>query len=212
MRKVDSYYNFKELKEAVKAFEELLESKVELDEKEDIIPFFDKYPLLILEAYLTYMLIDALEFRFQLWENLICDIAFGSSQKNTYCLIKLQGAKKNSIFSNSPENYPHFSNDFDNSYNQISDWLYNLDRNRNISSEIKHQFADTNPDISPILIIGRSTFLSDEDRRRFDWRRGQTVVNSHKIICFTYDELLIRFKRSLKEREIYFKQKVTPSV
>lgn len=73
---------------------------------------------------------------------------------------------------------------------------------KNTSSKIKRRFASDNPKISAILIIGRSEFLDDDSKRkRFEWRFKKTIVNSEKIICYTYDDLLDYFKVIIQRRE-----------
>lgn len=102
MRILNERYNSNQLKKAVQAFEDLLNSKIELEEKNDIQPFFAAHPVLILAMAdlvgMANMNIDKLEFDFQLWHDFVCDIGFGSSKSNTYCLIELEDAKKNSLF------------------------------------------------------------------------------------------------------------------
>jgi len=40
-----------------------------------------------------------------------------------------------------------------------------------------------------LLVIGRDDSLDLQKRRRLEWRRQNTVVNSKHIYCLTYDEL-----------------------
>lgn len=206
MKNYNVSFDSKGFQEAVKAFENLLNSKLELGEKKDIQPFFRDNPLLIPAmaglAEMSRMDIDELEFEFDLWQGLICDIGFGDSKTNTYCLIELEDATKESIFKNSPKNYPKYSNRLECGFSQIVDWLYKIDMMKNTSSEIKRRFASDNPKISAILIIGRSEFLDDDSKRkRFEWRFKKTIVNSEKIICYTYDDLLDYFKVIIQRRE-----------
>jgi Domain of unknown function (DUF4263) len=151
---------------------------------------------------MSRMDIDELEFEFDLWQGLVCDIAFGDSKTNTYGLIELEDATKDSIFKNSPKNYPKYSIRLECGFSQIVDWFYKIDTMKNIASEIKRRFASDNPKISAILIIGRSEFLDDDSKRkRFEWRFKKTIINSEKIICYTYDELLDYFKVIIQRRE-----------
>ena len=203
MKKLETPYTFKTVKEAVKAFDDLLNSKKELDENADILPFFKQYPALILGMSrlvgMSHIPIDALELNFQLSENQMCDIAFGSSLKNTYCLVKFKDAKKNSLFSGL-ETYRAFSTDFEKGNSQVIDWLWKIDSRRN-REDVEGRFACKNPTISTALIIGRSEFLNVEERDRLVWREEKTWVNSNKIHYITYDDLLECFKSLIKERE-----------
>jgi hypothetical protein len=206
MKKISVSCDSQGFKQAVKEYEDLLNSKQELEEKKDIQPFFKSHSVLITAmaglADITIMDIDELEFEFDLWQALICDIGFGDSKTNSYCLIELEDATKDSIFKSAPKNYPKYSSRLECGLSQISDWLYQIDMMKNTASHIKQRFADDNPKISTILIIGRSEFLNDDSKRkRFEWRFKKTVIDSKKIICCTYDELLDYFKAIIQRRE-----------
>jgi hypothetical protein len=206
MRKSSVIYDAKGFKQAVKEFEDLLLSKRELEEKKDIQPFFKSHPALIpAMAGLVDMSsvdIDELEFEFNLWGALICDIGFGDSKTNTYALIELEDATKSSLFQSLPKTYPKYSKRLEGGVSQIVDWLYQMDMLKNTSSHIKQLFASDNPKITTILIIGRSEFLNDDSKRkRFEWRFRKTIINSEKIICYTYDELLDYFRVIIQRRE-----------
>lgn len=149
---------------------------------------------------MAYMTIDVLEFQFQLSQNLICDAAFGSSKRNAYCLIKLESSDKDALFTYNQENYCSFSTQFESSYGQMSDWLYEIDRIKRLPSEAIPQFASENPNVSVLLIIGRSEFLNQDLRDRLRWRTEKTWINSHNIECVTYDTLLEYFKFMIERR------------
>ncbi len=206
MRKLPLRYTLKQLEEAVIAFEKLLSNQEELEEKKDIQPFFNNHPALIpAMAELVGMSItniDELEFEFQLWHDFICDIGFGSSKKNTYCLIELEDAKKNSLFRNTPKNHPKFSDKFEKGFSQIIDWFWKIDSLKNNATTIEHLFNTHNPKIKSILIIGRSHFLkSTSEIARLKWRIEKTIIDSKQIECLTYDELLDYFKTTVKREE-----------
>lgn len=206
MRKLTDRYNLKQLKEATEALEKLLNSQEELEEKRDIQPFFNNHPALIIAmadlVSMSSVNIDELEFEFQLWHDFICDIGFGSSKTNTYCLIELEDAKKSSIFKNKPKNHPKFSDKFEGGFSQIIDWFWKIDGLKNNSTTIEHLFSTHNPIIKSILIIGRSHFFkSSSEIARFKWRIEKTIVDSKKIQCYTYDELLDYFKGLIKKKE-----------
>jgi hypothetical protein len=206
MKKLNIRYNLNQLKEAVHALENLLANEEELEEKKDIQPFFKSNPVLIIAISelvgMSSMNIDELEFEFQLWHDFICDVGFGSSKTNTYCLIELEDAKKNSIFKRSPKNHPKFSERFENGFSQIIDWFWKIDGLKNASTEMEHLVNTHNPTIKSILIIGRSNFLkSSSELARLKWRVEKTVVDSKRINCYTYDELLNYFKFLVEKKE-----------
>jgi hypothetical protein len=206
MRILNERYNSNQLKQAVKAFQDLLDSKVELEERKDIQPFFMAHPVLILAMAdlvgMSNMNIDKLEFEFQLWHDFICDVGFGSSKTNTYCLIELEDAKKNSLFKSSPKNHPKFSDRLEGGFSQIVDWFWKIDGLKNNATAIEHLFQTHNPTIKSILIIGRSHFLkSASEIARLKWRIEKTIVDSKKIKCYTYDELLDYFNFIIERKE-----------
>ena len=53
-------------------------------------------------------------------------------------------------------------------------------------------------DFRGILIIGRDSYLSDYDFKRFKWRSKHTIIQSKSIHCITYDELLEDLKQQIK--------------
>jgi hypothetical protein len=206
MRKLNTRYNLKQLKDSVNAFEIFLNSKAELEEKKDIQPFFNAHPALLPAMAdlvgMSSMDIDELEFEFQLWHDFICDIGFGSSKTNTYCLIELEDAKKNSLFRTTPKNHPKFSDRFEGGISQIIDWFWKIDGLKNNATTIEHLFHAHNPTVKSILIIGRSHFLkSSSETTRLKWRVEKTIVDSKKITCYTYDELLNYFKFIIERKE-----------
>jgi hypothetical protein len=73
-------------------------------------------------------------------------------------------------------------------YGQIIDWFWKLDDFRQ-TSDFSDQFGDSSAEFSGLLVLGRDAFLSDQEKKRLDWRRKNVVVNSQYIYCCTYDEL-----------------------
>jgi hypothetical protein len=206
MKKLNIRYNLNQLKEAVHAFEGLLVNEEELEEKKDIQPFFKSNPVLIIAISelvgMSSMNIDELEFEFQLWHDFICDVGFGSSKTNTYCLIELEDAKRNSIFRRTPKNHSKFSERFENGFSQIIDWFWKIDGLKNTSTEIEHLFNTHHPTIKSILLIGRSNFLKNSSEvARLKWRVEKTIIDSKRINCYTYDELLNYFKFLVEKKE-----------
>ena len=52
-----------------------------------------------------------------------------------------------------------------------------------------NRFRSSKIDYMGLLVIGRDESLDLNERRRLEWRRQNTVVNSKHIHCLTYDEL-----------------------
>ena len=184
-----------------------IKERRELEEKEHLQIFFNNHPIVLCTlAHLVEMSeldVDEMQFEFDLWGNFRCDVGFGNSTTNTYCLIELEGAQKNSLFKNKPKNYPKYSDRLECGYSQIIDWFFKIDEIKNTSG-IKRRFAGEYPRVNAVLIIGRSHFLNtDLERNRFNWRRDNTLIGAKNVNCLTYDELLVYFESKTKEMEDY---------
>jgi Domain of unknown function (DUF4263) len=207
MRKCTDVYDSQLIRQAISEFRILLHSQSELEERKDLQPFFKKHPVLIFLlaglGRVSRSNVDEYEFEFDLWQDLVCDIGIGDSRSNTYCLIELEAAKRNSIFKNKPKNYPKYSDRLECGYSQIIDWFFKIDEMKNTSS-IKRRFAGDYPRVNAVLIIGRSHFLNaDLERNRFNWRRDNTLIGAKSVNCLTYDELLEYFESKTNEMEDY---------
>ncbi len=207
MRKNTVNFSYALIKPAIAAFRLLLNTHHELEEKRDVQPFFKRHeeliPLLAELGRVSRSNVDEYEFEFDLWQDLVCDIGIGDSKSNTYCLIELEAAKRNSIFKNKPKNYPKYSDRLECGYSQIIDWFFKIDEMKNTSS-IRRRFAGDYPRVNAVLIIGRSHVLdTDLERNRFNWRRDNTLIGAKNVNCLTYDELLEYFESKTNEMEDY---------
>ena len=205
MRKCTDIYDIPLVRQAISEFRILLNTHIELEEKKHLQPFFKKHPVLIFLlaglGRVSRTKVDEYEFEFDLWQDLVCDIGIGDSEANTYCLIELEGAQKNSLFKNKPKNYPKYSDRLECGYSQIIDWFFKIDELKNTSG-IKRRFAGEYPRVNAVLIIGRSHFLNtDLERNRFNWRRDNTLIGAKNVNCLTYDELLEYFESKTDEME-----------
>jgi hypothetical protein len=118
---------------------------------------------------------------------------------NLLLLIEFEDGKSNSIFKKKKGKYQkEWSNRFEHGYSQIIDWFWKLDDLRQ-SVTFEDKFGVRDIDFEGILIIGRSASLNNIlDQKRFKWRRTHTIIQSKKIHCVTYDELLEDLKQQIK--------------
>lgn len=49
-----------------------------------------------------------------------------------------------------------------------------------------------------MLVIGRSFFLDPADKARLVWRQDKVLVDSRRVLIFTFDELLELLQRKVK--------------
>jgi hypothetical protein len=175
----------------------LLRDHTELSEEKHIKPFITQFPHFTAAiAEIFHIDVNCLAFEFDLWGDFRCDIAIGDSRTNTYCLVEIEDAKNDSIFKKQEKRgLAEFSARFEHGYSQIVDWLYKIDTLRGNTTTTQERFAQNNPKIYGILLVGRQTSFKDASQlARFEWRSKHVVVNSQPINCFTFDHLLERFK------------------
>jgi Domain of unknown function (DUF4263) len=173
-------------------FRELLNEKDELAEKEDILPFFQKNKHLsaFLGTYHSQVSVpDRIAHEFSLFGDFSCDLVVGDSRTHAYCLIELEDAKSNSIFTKSGRMSPHWSSRFERGFGQIIDWFYKL-ADTEKTDEFENKFGARKIDPMGILIIGRSQFLEPREEKRLQWRQKFVLVNSQRVLCLTFDQLL----------------------
>jgi hypothetical protein len=171
---------------------ELLRRPV-LKEQEHIRPFFRRRRHLSALCGLYNPGIarfDRLAWEFPLFGDWSCDLVVGDSVKETFSFIELEDAGPNSIFVwQGKKSTREWSPQLDHGCSQIIDWFYKL-RDAEKSDELEARFGQRSIDYTGTLIIGRDRYLDTGERARLDWRRHQVLVNSRRIQCVSFDELL----------------------
>jgi hypothetical protein len=199
-------YDLKQLENELSAFEDLLSSNSVLSESSQILPFFKKSPYLSALVGKVYFpdIVEAnrIAYEFDIFSDFKADLVVGDFQNGSYAFIEFEDATQNSIFKNKKGKYQkEWSAKFEHGYSQIIDWFWKLDDMKQTFS-YENIFGLKDIDFEGILIIGRnSSFNTEIDKKRFRWRRRHTIIQSKKIHCVTYDELL----EDLKQLMIYFK-------
>lgn len=178
-------------------FEQFLNTSTTLQEQADILPFFrDRRHLCtriasIVSSFLNQA--DRIAFEYDLFGDFVCDLVVGNSQTNDYCFIEFENASVDSIFTKKKGRYEsYYSCRFEQGYSQIADWFYQL--NDVSESQITKRFNAPRINYYGVLIIGRSTFLSETEKKRLVWRRRHFLVNSQHILIYTFDQLLLFLK------------------
>src|SRR5207244_1753887 len=90
---------------------------------------------------------------------------------------------------------------FDRGYSQIIDWFGKL-RDMEKSDEFEARFGARAIDFIGTLVVGRSRHFQPGEQRRLDWRRRSVIVDSKKIQCVTFDELLADLSYRLETRRL----------
>lgn len=175
----------------LKEFGKLLNKHKELAEQKQILPFFKKRKhlgALIGSFHTGATNFDRFETEHALFGDFRCDLISGDSQSKSYCIVEFEDAKKNSIFTGTTRRTSFWAKRMEVGFGQIIDWFYMLDDMKN-TSKFRDDFGDSDADFLPLLIIGRSRFIKDSDKKRLRWRNMHVSVGSTKVQCMTYDEL-----------------------
>lgn len=184
--------DFPSYEKELKEFKDLLDSKPELSEQNDILPFFKDRPNLSSQiATLIPNMVsnERLAFEFDIFGDYASDIAVGDLNSNTFCFIEFEDAKIESIFIRNGKKYKQeFSPRLEHGFSQIIDWFYKLDGLQN-TDDLEERFGKNKIEYEGILIIGRDHFLDTSLKKRLDWRARKTVVNSKHLYCYTFDEI-----------------------
>jgi len=90
-----------------------------------------------------------------------------------------------------------WSQRFEHGYSQLIDWFAILDDYKK-TDKFRKEFGNGHISFSGMLIVGRSSGVSDEDRIRLDWRSDKVLVDSHVINCITFDDLHQDLERRLQ--------------
>jgi hypothetical protein len=126
-----------------------------------------------------------------------CDVAVGDSDANAYTLIEFEDATEFSIFSRLKPNRTmrRWSPRFEHGFSQLVDWAWRLSAEGE-SAAYRRIFGDNHVSCHLMLVAGRDSDLSRDDRVRLQWRSRQTTLGSFHMSCMTFDEVL----RSLRSR------------
>jgi hypothetical protein len=170
----------------------LLEGSMDLKET-TLLDFFGDRPDLI-ALIGTYnpenLRLDRIAREYTLFGDFRCDFAIGDSKRRAYTFVEFENADRQSLFVR-PRNKKtsEWSPRFEHGYSQVVDWFYKL-----------HVMADTpdmearlgmrSIDFTGVLIVGRDGHMDASEKLRLKWRRDYTIVNSKRIVCVTFDQLL----------------------
>jgi len=172
-------------------FKTLLDSKAELSEKYELLPFFRQHrhlSLLIGSASLNVSGLDRLAFEYDLFGDFVCDVVLGDSRRNAYALVEFEDARAASVFQ-AGEKYTHeWGRRFEHGFSQIVDWFWKLD-DQCKTGEFRNRFGAQEARFSALLVIGRTGFLPQRERQRLNWRLDRVLINSNKVSCLTFDDL-----------------------
>ncbi len=195
--------NWESVENELLSLENLLTTYQELEESSLILPFFKKsanLSALIGKCYFPDLAeINRISYEFDFFGDFKADLVIGDAKRASFVFVEFEEGKSNSIFKKKKGKYQkEWSIRFEHGYSQIIDWFWKLDDLKQTNS-LEGKFGTRIRSYNGILIIGRTKSLENiTDRERLDWRRNNTIINSKKIHCITYDELLEDLKQQIK--------------
>ena len=146
---------------------------------------------------------DQIAWEYRLFGDFQCDLVVGDSKRKTYTFVEFEDAGPASIFVKRAKKITReWSSHFENGYSQIIDWFYKLQSMAN-TPDMEDRFGKRTIVYTGLLVVGRDQHLTPGEQMRLEWRREHVVVNSKKITCVTYDQLVDDLVRRLDSFGIY---------
>lgn len=187
-------FSLEECQEELKRFRLLLDSKHDLSEKEDILPFFNKSKHLsaFLGSYSPYVAnYDRVAYEYQLFGDFACDLVVGDSKTGWYCFIEFENANRKSVFDQKQGKYaPEWGARFEHGFSQLVDWFWKLEAMKT-SVDFETRFERRSVRYYGILVVGRDAGLTARELDRKQWRLDKVKIDSRDILCLTFDQLYV---------------------
>ncbi len=185
----------------LKKLKNLLDENRDLNEREDILPFFRKRKNLsaFLGSYVPDIInSDMIAYEYSFYGDFTSDLAIGDSETKTFCFVEFEDATATSIFRKQAKKVtPEWSPHFEHGFSQIVDWFWKLD-DMSRSTDFKNRFGADYIKYCGLLILGRSTGLGYREHQRLKWRTDKVLVDSKHIFCVTFDDLYSDLATRLK--------------
>jgi len=170
----------------------LLKSKPKMAERAEIQPFFRARQQL--SAFVGTYVPDIgpakrLAYEFPIFGDFAADLVVGNKERGAYCLIELEDAGRDSIFTAvKGKSTKEWGKRFDHGFSPLVDWFRALDDLKN-TKKFTHLFGHGHVKFEGMLIIGRDAGLSEFDLDRLRWRGDKVRVDSNYVHCLTFDGL-----------------------
>jgi hypothetical protein len=173
-------------------FQSLLDGKEGLAERGDLQMFFKQNRQLTAFIGSNFAGIGPatqLAYEFSIFGDHSADLVIGNAEQQCFCAIELEDALPNSVFKKrKSKTTREWGRRFEHGFSQLVDWFFAFDDHKNTAA-FANRFGHGHVEFSGLLVIGRSGGMSDYERKRLRWRSDRVSVNTHKLVCRTYDEL-----------------------
>ena len=185
-------FNLSKAEAEVAELKLFLATNKSLEEKKQIQPFFKGRPDLcgiIGHLNPNAGVIDLLSFELSYFRDFSCDVALGDKMAKAYTLVEFEDATEKSVFDKNTKHRPDWASRLEHGHSQIIDWLWRLDDFR-ATEDFDDTFGKGAQAFTTLLIAGRDQYLDGPMQNRLKWRRENVVIDSKKILIYTYDQLL----------------------
>jgi hypothetical protein len=140
---------------------------------------------------------------FEIMGDYSADIVLGNREKR-FCFVELENGDPDAVLERvGKKSTKEWSRRFEHGFSQIVDWFCHLDDFKK-TDRFHRNFGYGNIDFAGLLLIGRNEGLSDDDMRRLRWRTRSVIVNSHPVVCMTYDDLYKELKEGYDHYSVAF--------
>lgn len=208
----DVAFNHVEFKKELDQFRALLNSKKILSEREIQVLFKAS---LHLTAYIgtTFGNIGVarqVAYEFQIMGDYGADIVVGNPERQ-FCFVELENGDSDSVLERvGKKSTKEWARRFEHGFSQIVDWFCHLDDFKK-TDRFHRNFGYGHIDFVGLLLIGRNEGLDADDIRRLRWRTHNVIVNSHPVVCMTYDDLYKGLNEGYERYSAAFKAETTPA-
>jgi hypothetical protein len=125
------------------------------------------------------------------------DLVVGNSITGKFVLVEFEGGEDNSIFGPSSTNQMRdWSRQLHHGFGQIVDWSWAKNDNQH-TQVFKNAFGSEITSELYVLICGRRDSMSPVEVNRLQWRSDKTIIGGAKVLCMTYDDLVLFFDGTL---------------
>jgi Domain of unknown function (DUF4263) len=147
-------------------------------------------------------------YEFQILGDYGADIAFGSREKQ-FCFVELENGDPDAVLEKvGKKATKEWSKRFEHGFSRIVDWFCHLDDFKK-TDRFHRNFGYGHIDFVGLLLIGRNEGLDADDIRRLRWRTHHVIVNSHPVVCMTYDDLYKELKEGYERYSAAFSVEAT---
>lgn len=185
-------FSFAECAAQLDSFDNLLRSKTDLSEREDILPFFKKNMQLasFISTYVPDIANpDLIATEYDIFGDFACDLAIGDSTSKSFLLVEFEDAKPNSLFVKSGAKItPEWAPRLEHGLSQVLDWFWKLG-DMEKSDDYENRFGARHVSFNGLVVVGRDQQLQAREKTRLKWRQDHTVVHSKKVSVVTFDQL-----------------------